>query len=80
MRGPHAETAPRVKEWDGRILLVLGLGIKASAIESLEFIYAHFLPTFLSLNTLLIDHSTTAIMFENRRVYLLTGVAYMGAM
>lgn len=35
---------------------------------------------FLSLNTLLIDHSTTAIMFENRRVYLLTGVAYMGAM
>lgn len=29
---------------------------------------------------LFIDHSTTAIMFENRRVYLLTGVAYMGAM
>ena len=41
----HAETAPRVKEWDGRILLVLGLVIRASAIESLEFIYAHFLPT-----------------------------------
>ena len=34
----------------------------------------------MSLNTLSIDHSTIAIMFENRRVYLLTGVAYMGAM
>jgi len=34
----------------------------------------------LLLVILFIDPSTTAIMFENRRVYLLTGVAYMGAM
>jgi hypothetical protein len=69
-----------VKEWDGRILLVLGLGFIASAIEVPAFIYAYCLPAFSSLITLSIDHSTTAIMFENRRVYLLTGVAYMGAM
>lgn len=43
-RGPQAETAPRMEEWDGRILL-LGLEMIASATEVKEFIYAHLLPS-----------------------------------